>query len=714
MAGIQQRYKAIIRRMAALEAQKGVHLTDEQREKIARFMIDEVGKSYLTPKELAEKIEEKSELAGDGDNQEVKPNAEVEKKYGPFYIKDKAKRAKRKQDSMKMKKLLLDDALEDQRKTEKYFDGEDTDRKVLVYFKPTDNCEEAEKAANEKYNNDLKIYFAPGDEEALKRYKKTNVNNDLSDEEIQNKIKENRAKLLLQTYRDNEEQMMKFGETLHINTDPDIFIKNFKTLNFLTTLTAEAENILTHPDKYNLAEGDRLLLEKYKSYSNVFAVAQKTMECIAGPEYEYINVNTVAHCKENLFDNFTFREDEVVSDRIHQMHSEAVTNLCDHPASTFLMNGRNNIVLHSDNVGQRDITLTEFVSELGQKVSEEEYAEHDSITDFKFNLEIIINNKNTDCNFRYVKDLVKFGLKENAGEEDHKTEWNGPVVHEANGRTVVFYAVNNSYTYKAPEMLYNDTLYSMGKELLAKLDKAESVLADINDSFWGKNEFKEIKRDLNKVYKLGWLKQGADAAEYTKALYDLSASCDKYINRKNGENVNNPSQRRQNRMDFVRQVASFADTKLKELTTVLKARNTLAELRKETEDVFLTAILNNLKADKRVYGEPINFNIEKVEEVLGAAVIKDCIRQSAGVEEVFKIKNDDEIIYRSKNVNLIKKLSQNLFIDRGFTEAYKTALNNKAAQKEGNRPEAGNGGKPRIEENRFNAKREPGFKLKIK
>ncbi len=685
MSGIQPRYKTIIKKMAALEAAKGVHLTDEQREKIARFMIDEVGKAYITPKQMVEKIEAKE------DNISQESNAEIEKKYGAFYIKDKAKRAKRKQAYMIMKKLLLDDELQDQRKTEKYFEGNDTDRKVLVYFKPTENCEEAERIENERYNRDLSIYFAPDKNTALRRYKSA-YQDGLSDEAILERIKENHSALLMQTYKDNEEQMMKFGETLHISTDPEVFINNFKTVNFLTALTAEAENILSHKAQYNLGEGDKLLLEKYKRYSNVFAVAQKTMECMAGPEYEYIDLNTIAHCKEHLFDE-TFRDDPDVADEICAMHDAAYNNLCDHPDKTFLMNGRNDIMLHSDKAGMGDIKMKDFVRELGVRVSTNDYSTYDTLGDFHENLEILINNKNNDCNFRYLDDLVRFGFKAKGevGEADHREEWNEPVVHEANGRTVVFCSVNNSYTYKAPEMLYNDSLKSMGKELVDKLNKAESMLADINDSFWKKNEFKEIKRDLNNVYKLGYLKKGADATEYVEALSKLSASCKKYLTRKAGEHVDTPSQRRQNRVDFVQLVSAFAETKMNELNTVLRARDTLVELRKETENVLLTAILNNLKADRKVYGEPINFNGETVERELGADVIKDCIREGAAVKEVFaKLKDDDEIIYRSKDVNFVRRLSYSLFdMDRGFAEAYKTALRNKAAERAVNNPEAG-------------------------
>lgn len=699
MPGVEDRYKKIIMKMAKAEAQKGVRLTDEQRRTIIDFIINKVNKPFDNPKELVRQIEA--------------DNPEVIKKYGSLYVKDKTDRAKRRQISHDMRELFLKEALDDQKTSEQYYNGKAVERKALMLFKtPDENCTQKEKDEIKKYNEDLCICF---DQEALNEYKKNHP--ELSDDDVKAK----RTDFMMQFLRENEKLLIEQGNKLSIRTKPDYLMKNFKTIRLLTTLAAEAKNVLKNKNEYSPDEADKELLEKYDSYSNVFAVAIKTMASIAGSAYEYIDLDILGHCKSVLIDDFNATYEEK-TEQIMSEQTDEVTKLCDNPNGTFLKNVNNeDITLKSVKRGKPDVKMTDFVREYAQDIVTNELSGYDANYDFYTDASAMVTYKNTDCAYKYIAEARKIGIVLDGTEADrdkvlYETKWNEAQIlkNDENGKIMVCYALNNKFTNNVPEMLYNDTLYSKGKELLARLDKAESVLADINDSFRGTNEFKEIKRDLGKVYKLGWLKQGADVTEYEGALKNLSESCKKYITRKNRENVENPSQRRQKRMDFVNEVVCFAEKKSAELATILEARKTVAEFRKETEDKLLTAIWNQIKTDKRVYGEPINFNIEKVEEVLGEAVIKDCIRQSAGVKEVFKIKNDDEIIYRSKDVNLIKKLSQDLFIDRGFVEAYKTALNNKAAQKEGNRPEAGNGGKPKAEEKRFDIKKGQGFMLKSK
>ncbi len=699
MPGVEDRYKKIIMKMAKAEAQKGVRLTDEQRRTIIDFIINKVNKPFDNPKELVRQIEA--------------DNPEVIKKYGSLYVKDKTDRAKRRQISHDMRELFLKEALDDQKTSEQYYNGKAVERKALMLFKtPDENCTQKEKDEIEEYNEDLCICF---DQEALNEYKKNYP--ELSDDDVKAK----RTDFMMRFLRENEKLLIEQGNKLSIRTKPDYLMKNFKTIRLLTTLAAEAKNVLNNKNEYSPDEADKELLEKYDSYSNVFAVAIKTMASIAGSAYEYIDLDILGHCKSVLIDDFNATYEEK-TEQITNEQTDEVTKLCDNPNGTFLKNVNNEgIMLKSVKPGEPDVSMTDFVREYAQDIVTNELSGYDANYDFYTDASAMVTYKNTDCAYKYIAEARKIGIVLDGTEADrdkvlYETKWNEAQIlkNEENGKIMVCYALNNKFTNNVPEMLYNDTLYSKGKELLAGLDKAESVLADINDSFRGTNEFKEIKRDLGKVYKLGWLKQGADVTEYEDALKNLSKSCKKYITRKNREHVENPSQRRKKRMEFVNEVVHFAEQKRAELATILEARKTVAEFRKETEDKLLTAIWNQIKTDKRASGEPIKFKSEEVEKVLGDEVIKDCIRESACVKEIFKLKNDDEIIYHSKDVELVKKISIDIFLDRGFVEAYKTAIKNKTAENAIVNPKAGNERVERDENKKKNVEKEHGFKLNAK
>ncbi len=642
------------------EEELNVTLTDEQRQQMFRYIVEEVYKPAYTPEEIVSRIE--------------KACPEDVRKYGSPLVKNPERRKLQKKQSEQLRSKYLEYSIfMSERGKYRISDG-NMERSFNILMKPLQlGNTPQEKQQIENENHEIGKLFVLHNTENRHQFddlvNKEAQDKGISVEEAKTELRRSRTEMLRKRLKETKEMMDNLDEMMVPQADFDTMNKNFWKLVWGLDLISELNSMMKHTKNKNLfdlTEEDMKLADGMADQLNKASFAANTIAAMSNASYEYINIDKLQHFDGDFTDlsgtaSNQYSDMIITEGRTERKHDKLMKNPDVKGKAAFMMDGKKDIVLQVKNADKehKDVTMRDFF-----KAYNKEMHICDNFVVFSRDYGFAIDNRNRYIMEQYVEINKKFGNDKPQPIKDA----NVPFAIEKDGNTFVLSADNGKYTIDRPEALYNYSLRDDAGKIMEEMKKAKDFWADAKlDTVLSNSPFNKIRTQIKAIYELGKLKPGARCARHMAALENLEIACVEYKSFKEEERRKHPERKissaQMKREQFADKMLEFAKRKVEELYKVENARSAVAKSSKEFMDKLADAVCD--KEAKEYAGG----GMAAMRGILGDDVFKKDISSC----KEFK---DSRIDIAAGKID-IKALAAKIATSNGFHDALNVSLGEK-------------------------------------